>query len=146
MLLQKGRLALALNDISQAIQLYEHAHRLDSANVTGMDLYALCLYERRDALKLNALAQQLMTNGGTKRPESWIAAALHCLVINKADKAEALADQACKHGSQHSMSFYVRGMILLKQLDAAGTKDPVQWFRKGEYLSEESEASRNGAL
>ena len=133
-LLQKGRLSLHLNEISRAIELYERAHRLDSANVKGMDLYALCLYERRDSMKLNSLAQQLMVNGGMKRPEPWIAAALHCLVVNKDSKAEALADQACRHGSQHSMSFYVRGMILLKR-DDEGSKDAVQWFRRAKTLS-----------
>ena len=62
-LLQKGRINLHLNMISNALQLYERAHRLDGANMMGMDLYALCLYERRNALQLNGLAQQLLHNG-----------------------------------------------------------------------------------
>jgi tetratricopeptide (TPR) repeat protein len=95
-LLQKGRLRLHLNDISDAIELYERAHRMDSANMEGMDLYALCLYERRDSAKLISLAQQLMTKGGPKRPEPWIAAALQCMVSGDNDeKAAALVRKAC---------------------------------------------------
>jgi tetratricopeptide (TPR) repeat protein len=111
-LLQKGRLNLQLNDISRSIQLYERAHRLDSANVVGMDLYALCLYERRNIMQLNALAQSLLVTAGTKRPEPWIAAALHSLVEHKDEKALSLIEQACQAGPQHSMSFYVKGLIL----------------------------------
>ena len=135
-LLQKGRLNLHLNKINQAIQLYERAHRLDSANVVGMDLYALCLYETRNKEALNSLAQSLLVNGGTKRPEPWIVAALHCLVVNKDDKALSMIEQACQAGPQHSMSFYVKGMILLKKEDPEpSTNDPVRWFRAAKMLS-----------
>ena len=130
-LLQKARLRLHLSEVGEASLLFERAHRLDDASVEGMDLYALCLWERRDVAKLNALARQLMNAGGTARPEPWIAAALHALV--RADgNAEALAEQAVKAGPQHANAFFVKGMVLLAEKEASGA---VAWFRHAKQLS-----------
>ena len=133
-LLQKARLRLHLIDLSGAIQLYERAHRLDDANVNDMDLYAMCLFERRDpadAARLNSLAQQLTTAGGTERPEPWIAAGLHALMRSDG-RAEALADQAIRAGPRHANAYFVKGMVLIANDNTAAS---LKCFRKAMKLS-----------
>ena len=140
-LLQKARLRLHLIDLGAAIQLYERAHRLDEHNCADMDLYAMCLFERRgpsDAAKLNALAQQLTKSAeghrghhdGIGRPEPWIAAALHALM--RADgRADALADQAILAGPRHANAHFVKGMVMIANDNAGGS---LQYFRKARKL------------
>ena len=146
--LQKARLRLQLMDVSGAIQLYERAHRLDEHNCTDMDLYAMCLFERRlggDAAKLNALAQHLIANvavgggggGGISttgtvadRPEPWIVAALHAMTEKDA-RAEALVDQALRADPCYANAHFVKGLVLVANDNTGGS---VQCLRRAMKL------------
>lgn len=77
-----------------------------------MDYYAVLLRQKSATAPLNELAHKLMSID-QRRPEPWIAVALHSDLRNDKDRALSFVDRALQVSPSHVLAYHVKGTLLL---------------------------------
>ncbi|EWM22628.1 anaphase-promoting complex subunit [Nannochloropsis gaditana] len=113
-LLQRARAQVGMDLYMDAQQTFGRAVEGEGGGevMEHMDYYAVVLRQRAAKGELAHLAHRLM-DVDTRRPEPWIAAALHSDLKGEKESPLTLVEQAIKTDHEHVLGYQVRGTLLL---------------------------------
>ena len=106
---------------------------MDPLNLDHMDHYAVLSRRRGGVGDLNRLARDLVA-ANRRRPEAWLAVALHADARGDRDAALRFVEKAIALDSRHVLAFRLRGELLL----AAGQAEHaiVAYFQANNYAKD----------